>query len=57
MSKRAAAGVVALASIDMGLRVWAVTRALKRDDKAWVLPLTLINSLGILPTVYLASHS
>ncbi len=51
---RTAIGVVAFA--DLALKVVALRRALKREDKGWVLPLAVLNTLGILPTIYLSTH-
>lgn len=50
----AALGVVVIA--DLTLKVLAVRRALKRNDKGWVLPLAFINTAGILPGTYLLTH-
>ena len=49
-------GIVAVASVDLTLRIVAISRALKRGDKGWVLPLALVSSAGILPCIYLAKH-
>ncbi len=40
---------------DLVLRVIAIRRAIKKGQKGWILPLAVVNSMGILPTLYLAT--
>lgn len=42
--------------IDLTLKFLAIRRAIKLGDEGWVLPLALINSVGILPAVFLKTH-
>ena len=51
---RVAIGIAATA--DLALKVVALRRALKRGDKGWVVPLAVLNSLGVLPAIYLSTH-
>ena len=45
-----------LTGADLALKFLAVRRAIKRGDRAWVLPLALINTAGVLPAVFLKTH-
>lgn len=45
-----------LALWSLGWKAAAVTVALRKDDKKWVLPLALLNTGGILPIVYLLAN-
>lgn len=45
-----------LVAVDLGMKIWAISTAVRRGDKKWILPLALVNSVGILPAVYLATR-
>ena len=52
-------GGVALAVMivaELGLKAAAITKAVRRGDKKWILPLVVINTAGVLPTYYLVSR-
>jgi hypothetical protein len=40
-------------ALDVLLRAFAVRRALRNGQRAWALAIGLVNSMGILPVVYL----
>ena len=42
--------------VDLALRFLAIRRAMKLGAKVWAVPLALISSAGILPTVFLKTH-
>ncbi|OGM09815.1 hypothetical protein A2W13_01375 [Candidatus Woesebacteria bacterium RBG_16_36_11] len=42
--------------LDLFLRGMALWRAAKRSQKWWFVALLIINSVGILPTIYLLTH-
>lgn len=51
--------IVKLVVLDVGLRVWALTDLARRpkdqvngSKKAWAIALSLVNSVGVLPTIY-----
>ncbi|NLG48289.1 DUF5652 family protein [Gordonia sp. (in: high G+C Gram-positive bacteria)] len=53
-------GLIVLAAVDAGLRFWAVSDLRSRDDseingsrRLWSLGLSLLNTAGVLPVVYL----
>ncbi|HLD64366.1 MAG TPA: DUF5652 family protein [Candidatus Peribacteraceae bacterium] len=46
-------GFTALALIDVGLKAWAMWRAARMNKIYWFIGLLLINSLGILPIIFL----
>lgn len=50
------AGLAVASLSDLVLKATAIRRALKLGDKRWVLPLAIVNTAGILPAFYLASH-
>ncbi|GAA2371132.1 hypothetical protein [Gordonia cholesterolivorans] len=60
LSPAARAGIISMAAVDAGLRVWAI-RDLRSRDKSqvngpklvWTVVLGGVNSAGLLPTVYL----
>ncbi len=45
--------LVALVLIDLALKGWALWRAARMDKQRWFIALLVINSFGILPTVFL----
>jgi hypothetical protein len=47
---------VILTIIDLTLRGIALCRSAQAGQKAWFIVLLIINSIGILPAVYLLSH-
>lgn len=42
-----------MALTDLALKAVALHTAVKKDDKGWIIPLALVNSMGILPAYYL----
>jgi len=47
-------GVLLLvAVIDLGLKGWALWRAAHMNKRGWFIALLVINSMGILPTIFL----
>ena len=42
-----------LALVDLGLKGWGMWRAAKMNKQGWFIALLLINSLGILPAIFL----
>lgn len=49
-------GLGFLAWIDLALKTLAIRRAVRRDDKKWIVPLAVVNSVGLLPMYYLLTH-
>ncbi|EGD55125.1 DUF5652 family protein [Gordonia neofelifaecis] len=56
----ARAGIISIAAVDAGLRVWAIRDLRSRDKKevngsklVWSAALSVVNSAGVLPAVYL----
>lgn len=45
--------VAALAVLDLALRGWALWRSAKLNRQGWFIALLLINSVGILPAIFL----
>ena len=48
--------VIPFALLDLVLKAFALWRSAKRGEQWWFIALLLINSLGILPGLYLLSH-
>lgn len=53
--------IVAIAMVDLGLRAWALADVATRPQDqvrgpkaAWAIALAVVNSVGLLPTAYLA---
>lgn len=46
-----------LAFLDLGLRGYALYKSARRGENVWFIALLIINSLGILPLVYLLIHN
>lgn len=44
------------AILDLVLKGFALWRAAKRSENVWFIILLVVNSLGILPAVYLLTH-
>jgi hypothetical protein len=42
--------------LDLVLKAFALWRSARRGDKWWFIPILLINTLGILPGIYLLTH-
>lgn len=55
-SRKARALVSCIALWDLSWKAAAIHQALQKDDKKWVLPLALVNSVGLLPIIYLAQE-
>lgn len=49
-------GLGLLGAVDLALKTIAIRRAVKLDDKEWVLPLAVVNTVGLLPAYYLRTH-
>jgi hypothetical protein len=49
----ALAFLVALVVADLVLKAWAMWRAARMEKKAWFIGLLIINSIGILPVIFL----
>lgn len=49
----ALAFLVALIVADLVLKAWAMWRAARMEKKAWFIGLLIINSIGILPVIFL----
>lgn len=49
-------GLGLLSAVDLALKTAALRRAVKLDDKGWVLPLAVVNTVGLLPAYYLGTH-
>jgi len=45
--------LIALALLDVGLKGWGMWRAAKMNKNIWFIALLVVNSLGILPTIFL----
>ena len=45
-----------LVILDLVLKGFALWRAARRDEKWWFVALLLVNSVGILPGIYLLTH-
>lgn len=45
--------LIIFALIDLGLRGYALWKSAKTDKQLWFIALLIVNSLGILPAVYL----
>lgn len=48
--------IILFVVLDLALRGFALWRSARRTEKWWFLALLLVNSLGILPTIYLLTH-
>lgn len=46
-----------LAFLDLGLRGYALYKSARRGENVWFIALLIVNSLGILPLVYLLIHN
>jgi len=44
------------AILDLILKGFALWRATKRNENMWFIALLVVNSLGILPAIYLLTH-
>ncbi len=44
------------ATTDLVLKILAIRRAVQRGDRKWILPLAILNTVGVLPGCYLARH-
>lgn len=53
---RALVGLGLLGGVDLALKTWAIRRALHLDDKRWIVPLAVVNTVGLLPAYYLVTH-
>lgn len=45
-----------LAIVDLALRGFALWRSARNNENVWFIFLLVVNSLGILPAVYLLTH-
>ena len=45
-----------LAILDLALKGFGLYRSARREEKWWFIALLLVNSLGILPAIYLLTH-
>ena len=48
---------IILAVIELILKGFALYRSAKNDQKYWFIAILIVNSIGILPLVYLLLHS
>jgi len=48
--------IILLIFLDLFLRGMALWRAAKRSQKWWFIALLVINTVGILPAIYLLTH-
>jgi hypothetical protein len=48
--------LIPLAILDVVLKAFALWRSARRGQKWWFIALLLVNSLGILPAIYLLTH-
>ncbi len=46
-------GMFLLVLLDTGLKGWAMWRAARMEKKSWFIALLIINSMGILPLIFL----
>ena len=46
-------GMFLLVLLDTGLKGWAMWRAARMEKKSWFIALLVINSMGILPAIFL----
>lgn len=46
-------GMFLLVLLDTGLKGWGMWRAARMEKKSWFIALLLINSMGILPLIFL----
>lgn len=53
MSKRKEALITVAAVWDTGWKIAAILKALRRGDWKWLGPLTVVNSIGLLPIAYI----
>ena len=44
------------AILDIVLKGFALWRSARREEKGWFIALLVVNSLGILPAIYLLTH-
>jgi hypothetical protein len=51
-----AALLITLITIDLILRDWALWRSARRGQTGWFVVLLIVNTLGILPAIYLLLH-
>ncbi len=56
LSAPAAIGLKVLVTTDLVLKTVAISKALRSNDKGWILPLAIVNSAGVLPAYYLFSR-
>lgn len=45
--------LLVLAIVDLALKGWALWRAARMSKKWWFIALLIVNSMGILPTIFL----
>lgn len=45
--------LIPLVLLDVGLKGWGMWRAAKMNKNIWFVALLIVNSLGILPTIFL----
>ncbi len=48
--------IIPLAILDLVLKAISLYRSARREEKVWFAALLVINSLGILPAIYLLTH-
>lgn len=48
--------LVAMVIWEIAWKGFALWRACKRNEKAWFIAILLINTIGVLPIVYMLSH-
>ncbi len=46
-------GIFLLSFVDLALKGWGMWRAARMEKKSWFLALLFINSMGILPVIFL----
>lgn len=48
--------IIPLAILDFVLKAFSLWRSARREEKVWFIALLIVNSLGILPVIYLLTH-
>ncbi|MBI4157633.1 hypothetical protein HY502_02190 [Candidatus Woesebacteria bacterium] len=48
--------IIPLAILDFVLKAFSLWRSARREEKVWFIALLVVNSLGILPAIYLLTH-
>lgn len=48
--------IFSFAILDLVLKGFALYRSARREEKVWFVVLLIVNSLGILPLIYLLTH-